>query len=114
MQKENKPVIDYHYKLKNLETEIGHSYQKYNTIKSKNNKLLIQLEEMRKENLFYMNKLSELKKELKEKEKHYNETKSKVEENINKNNENESLKNLIIKLKMNIIKERIIKKNQKY
>ena len=32
IQKENKPVIDYHYKLKNLETEIGHSYQKYNTI----------------------------------------------------------------------------------
>ena len=42
IQKENKPVIDYHYKLKNLETEIGHSYKKYNTIKSKNNKLLIQ------------------------------------------------------------------------
>ena len=97
MQKENKPVIDYHYKLKNLETEIGHSYQKYNTIKSKNNKLLIQLEEMRKENLFYMNKLSELKKELKEKEKHYNETKSKVEENINKNNENERLNDIIDK-----------------
>jgi len=97
MQKENKPVIDYHYKLKNLETEIGHSYQKYNTIKSKNNKLLIQLEEMRKENLFYMNKLSELKKELKQKEKHYNETKSKVEENINKNNENESLNDIIEK-----------------
>ena len=97
MQKENKPVIDYHYKLKNLETEIGHSYQKYNTIKSKNNKLLIQLEEMRKENLFYMNKLSELKKELKEKEKHYNETKSKVEENINKNNENERLNDIIEK-----------------
>jgi hypothetical protein len=97
MQKENKPVIDYHYKLKNLETEIGHSYQKYNTIKSKNNKLLIQLEEMRKENLFYMNKLSELKKELKEKEKHYNETKSKVEENINKNNQNDSLTDIIEK-----------------
>ena len=97
IQKENKPVIDYHYKLKNLETEIGHSYQKYNTIKSKNNKLLIQLEEMRKENIFYMNKLSELKKELKEKEKHYNETKSKVEENINKNNENESLNDIIEK-----------------
>ena len=96
-QKENKPVIDYHYKLKNLETEIGHSYQKFNTIKSKNNKLLIQLEEMRKENLFYMNKLSELKKELKEKEKHYNETKSKVEENINKNNENDSLTDIIEK-----------------
>ena len=65
--KENKPVIDYHYKLKNLETEIGHNYQKFNTIKSKNNKLLIQLEELRKENLFYINRLSELKKELKEK-----------------------------------------------
>ena len=97
LQKENKPVIDYHYKLKNLETEIEHSYQKYNTIKSKNNKLLIQLEEMRKENLFYMNKLSELKKDLKEKEKHYNETKSKVEENINKNNKNESLNDIIEK-----------------
>ena len=97
IQKENKPVIDYHYKLKNLETEIGHSYQKYNTIKSKNNKLLIQLEEMRKENLFYMNKLSELKKELKEKEKYYNETKSKVEENINKNNQNDSLTEIIEK-----------------
>ena len=56
-QKENKPVIDYHYKLKNLETEIGHSYQKFNTIKSKNNKLLIQLEEMKKENIFYMKRL---------------------------------------------------------
>ena len=89
IQKENKPVIDYHYKLKNLETEIGHSYQKYNTIKSKNNKLLIQLEEMRKENLFYMNKLSELK--------YYNETKSNVEENINKNNQNDSLTEIIEK-----------------
>lgn len=100
IQKENKPVIDYHYKLKNLETEIEHSYQKYNTIKSKNNKLLIQLEEMRKENIFYMNKLSELKKELKEKEKHYDETKSKVEENINKNNQNDSLTDIIEKQAM--------------
>jgi len=100
IQKENKPVIDYHYKLKNIETEIEHSYQKYNTIKSKNNKLLIQLEEMRKENIFYMNKLSELKKELKEKEKHYDETKSKVEENINKNNQNDSLTDIIEKQAM--------------
>ena len=52
---------------------------------------------MRKENIFYMNKLSELKKELKEKEKHYNETKSKVEENINKSNKNESLNDIIEK-----------------
>ena len=96
-QKENKPVIDYHYKLKNLETEIGHSYQKFNTIKSKNMKLLIQLEEMRKENLFYMNRLSELKKELKEKEDYYNTTKAKVEEKINKNNEDENLNDIIQK-----------------
>ena len=96
-QKENKPVIDYHYKLKNLETEIGHSYQKFNTIKSKNNKLLIQLEEMRKENLFYMNRLSELKKELKEKEDYYNKTKAQIEQRMNENMENEKLKEVIHK-----------------
>ena len=96
-QKENKPVIDYHYKLKNLETEIGHSYQKFNTIKSKNNKLLIQLEEMRKENLFYMNRLSELKKELKEKEDYYNKTKAQVEQRMNENIKNEKLKEVIHK-----------------
>ena len=96
-QKENKPVIDYHYKLKNLETEIGHSYQKFNTIKSKNNKLLIQLEEMRKENLFYMNRLSELKKELKEKEEYYNTTKAKVEERMNTNDDNTKLQEVIQK-----------------
>ena len=96
-QKENKPVIDYHYKLKNLETEIGHSYQKFNTIKSKNNKLLIQLEEMRKENLFYINRLSELKKELKEKEDYYNKTKAQVEQRMNENMENEKLKEVIHK-----------------
>ena len=96
-QKENKPVIDYHYKLKNLETEIGHSYQKFNTIKSKNNKLLIQLEEIRKENLFYINRLSELKKELKEKEDHYNATKSQVEERMNDVQEKEKLKEILQK-----------------
>ena len=96
-QKENKPVIDYHYKLKNLETEIGHSYQKFNTIKSKNNKLLIQLEEIRKENLFYINRLSELKKELKEKEDHYNATKAQVEERMNDVQEKEKLKEILQK-----------------
>ena len=96
-QKENKPVIDYHYKLKNLETEIGHSYQKFNTIKSKNNKLLLQLEEIRKENLFYINRLSELKKELKEKEDHYNATKAQVEERMNDVQEKEKLKEILQK-----------------
>ena len=118
-QKENKPVIDFHYKLRNLETEIGNSYQKFNTIKSKNNKLLIQLEEMRKENLFYMNRLSELKKELKEKEDHYNSTKAQVEERMNNNNENEKLKEVISKQdllnkKMVIMKNDILDNNSDY
>ena len=118
-QKENKPVIDYHYKLKNLETEIGHSYQKFNTIKSKNMKLLIQLEEMRKENLFYMNRLSELKKELKEKEDYYNTTKAKVEEKINKNNEDENLndiiqKQTILNKKTQKMNENILDSNSEY
>ena len=118
-QKENKPVIDYHYKLKNLETEIGHSYQKFNTIKSKNNKLLIQLEEMRKENLFYMNRLSELKKELKEKEDYYNTTKAKVEERMNTNDENEKLKEVmkkqdILNKKTQQMKDDILENNSEY
>ena len=118
-QKENKPVIDYHYKLKNLETEIGHSYQKFNTIKSKNMKLLIQLEEMRKENLFYMNRLSELKKELKEKEDYCNTTKAKVEEKINKNNEDENLndiiqKQTILNKKTQKMNENILDSNSEY
>ena len=118
-QKENKPVIDYHYKLKNLETEIGHSYQKFNTIKSKNNKLLIQLEEMRKENLFYMNRLSELKKELKEKEDYYNTTKAKVEERMNANDENQKLKEVmekqdILNKKTQKMKDNILDNNTEY
>ena len=118
-QKENKPVIDYHYKLKNLETEIGHSYQKFNTIKSKNNKLLIQLEEMRKENLFYMNRLSELKKELKEKEDYYNITKAKVEERMNANDENQKLKEVmekqdILNKKTQKMKDNILDNNTEY
>ena len=118
-QKENKPVIDYHYKLKNLETEIGHSYQKFNTIKSKNNKLLIQLEEMRKENLFYMNRLSELKKELKEKEDYYNKTKAQVEQRMNENMENEKLKEVmhkqdILSKKTMKMKDDILDNNSEY
>ena len=118
-QKENKPVIDYNYKLKNLETEIGNSYQKFNTIKSKNNKLLIQLEEMRKENLFYMNRLSELKKELKEKEDYYNTTKSKVEGRMNVNNEKQKLKEVmqkqdILNKKTQKMKDDILDNNTEY
>ena len=117
--KENKPVIDYHYKLKNLESEIGHSYQKFNTIKSKNNKLLIQLEELRKENLFYVNRLSELKKELKEKEEHYNLTKAQVEERMNDEQEKEKLKEILQKQevltkKTEKMKDDILENNSDY
>ena len=117
--KENKPVIDYHYKLKNLESEIGHSYQKFNTIKSKNNKLLIQLEELRKENLFYVNRLSELKKELKEKEEHYNLTKAQVEERMNDEQEKEKLKEILQKQevltkKTDKMKDDILENNSDY
>ena len=117
--KENKPVIDYHYKLKNLESEIGHSYQKFNTIKSKNNKLLIQLEELRKENLFYVNRLSELKKELKEKEEHYNSTKAQVEERMNDEQEKEKLKEILQKQevltkKTEKMKDDILENNSDY
>ena len=117
--KENKPVIDYHYKLKNLESEIGHSYQKFNTIKSKNNKLLIQLEEIRKENLFYINRLSELKKELKEKEDHYNSTKAQVEERMNDTQEKDKLKEIlqkqeILSKKTEKMKDDILENNSDY
>ena len=117
--KENKPVIDYHYKLKNLESEIGHSYQKFNTIKSKNNKLLIQLEELRKENLFYVNRLSELKKELKEKEEHYNSTKAQVEERMNDEQEKEKLKEIwqkqeVLTKKTEKMKDDILENNSDY
>ena len=117
--KENKPVIDYHYKLKNLESEIGHSYQKFNTIKSKNNKLLIQLEEIRKENLFYINRLSELKKELKEKEDHYNSTKAQVEERMNDTQEKDKIKEIlqkqeILSKKTEKMKDDILENNSDY
>ena len=82
-------------------------------------KLLIQLEEMRKENLFYMNRLSELKKELKEKEDYYNTTKAKVEEKINKNNEDENLndiiqKQTILNKKTQKMNENILDSNSEY
>ena len=117
--KENKPVIDYHHKLKNLESEIEHSYQKFNTIKSKNNKLLIQLEEIRKENLFYVKRLSELKKELKEKEDHYKATKAQVEERMNDEQEKDRLKEIlqkqdILNKKTEKMKDDILENNSDY
>jgi hypothetical protein len=74
---------------------------------------------MRKENLFYMNRLSELKKELKEKEDYYNTTKSKVEGRMNVNNEKQKLKEVmqkqdILNRKTQEMKDIILDNNSEY
>ena len=74
---------------------------------------------MRKENLFYMNRLSELKKELKEKEDYYNTTKAKVEERMSANNENQKLKEVmekqdILNKKTQKMKDDILDNNTEY
>ena len=83
-KKENKPIIDYRVKIRSLEKELEYTYQGYNSIKSKINNLINQLDEMRKQNIFHMNKLNGLKKLLKEKDDKFQEDKAKVEENLKK------------------------------
>ena len=94
-KKENKPIIDYRVKIRSLEKELEYKYQGYNSIKSKNNNLINQLDEMRKQNIFHMNKLNGLKKLLKEKDDKFQEDKAKVEENLKKKDENHYLNKLI-------------------
>ena len=96
-KKENKPIIDYRVKIRSLEKELEYTYQGYNSIKSKNNNLINQLDEMRKQNIFHMNKLNGLKKLLKEKDDKFKEDKIKVEENLKKKDENQYLNKLIEK-----------------
>ena len=96
-KKENKPIIDYRVKIRSLEKELEYTYQGYNSIKSKNNNLINQLDEMRKQNLFHMNKLNGLKKLLKEKNEKFKEDKAKVEENLKKKDGNQYLNELIEK-----------------
>ena len=93
-KKENKPIIDYRVKIRSLEKELEYTYQGYNSIKSKNNNLINQLDEMRKQNIFHMNKLNELKKMLKEKDEKFKEDKAKVEGNLKKKDENQYLNKL--------------------
>ena len=96
-KKENKPIIDYRVKIRSLEKELEYIYQGYNSIKSKNNNLINQLDEMRKQNIFHMNKLNGLKKLLKEKDDKFKEDKITVEENLKKKDENQYLNKLIEK-----------------
>ena len=68
-KRENKPVIDYRIKLRSLEKDIQYTYQDYNNTKSKNNKLMEELDEMRKQVVQKTQRLNELKKSLEEQEK---------------------------------------------
>ena len=80
----NKPTIDYKVKIRSLENNIVYTYQCYNNTKSKNSKLMLELDELRKTVYTKNKKLEELKKTLEEEEKKYNENKQEVEENLNK------------------------------
>jgi len=98
-QKENKPIIDYTVKIRVLEKDLEYTYQGFNLIKSKNNKLISQLDELRKQNLYHMNKLNELKKVLKNSDEKFKKDKIKVEENLSVKDEEVIFKQLLEKQK---------------
>ena len=98
-KKENKPIIDYGVKIRSLEKELEYTYQGYNSIKSKNNKLISQLDELRKQNLYHLNKLNELKKVLKQSEEKFKKDKTKVEENLASKDETKIFNQLLEKQK---------------
>ena len=60
----NKPTIDYKVKIRSLENNIVYTYQYYNNKKSKNIKLMEELNELRKKVYKKNKKLEELKKKL--------------------------------------------------
>ena len=97
-QKENKPIIDYTVKIRVLEKELEYTYQGFNLIKSKNNKLISQLDELRKQNLYHLNKLNELKKVLKNSDEKFTKDKIKVED-LNVKDEDVIFKQLLEKQK---------------
>ena len=99
-KKENKPIIDYGVKIRVLEKDLEYTYQGYNLIKAKNNKLISQLDELRKQNLFHLNKLNELKKVLKQSDDQFKKDKIKVEENLSAKDEDAFLKELLEKQKI--------------
>ena len=99
-KKENKPIIDYGVKIRVLEKDLEYTYQGYNLIKAKNNKLISQLDELRKQNLFHLNKLNELKKVLKQSDDKFKKDKIKVEENLSAKDEDAFFKELLEKQKI--------------
>ena len=98
-QKENKPIIDYGVKIRVLEKDLEYTYQGLNLIKSKNNKLINQLDELRKQNLFHLNKLNELKKVLNNSDEKFKKDKIKVDVNLSAKDEEIIFKQLLEKQK---------------
>ena len=99
-KKENKPIIDYGAKIRVLEKELEYTYQGFNLIKAKNNKLINQLDELRKQNLYHLNKLKESKKVLKKEDDKFVKDKTKVEENLSGKDEEIGFNQLLEKQKM--------------
>ena len=93
-KRENKPVIDYRIKLRSLEKDIQYTYQDYNNTKSKNNKLMEELDEMRKQVVQKTQRLNELKKSLEEQEKNYYAQKKEIEKSLDDREEAELLENI--------------------
>ena len=93
-KRENKPVIDYRIKLRSLEKDIQYTYQDYNNTKSKNNKLMEELDEMRKQVVQKTQRLNELKKSLEEQEKNYYAQKKEIEKNLDDREEAELLEKI--------------------
>ena len=99
-KKENKPIIDYGVKIRVLEKELEYTYQGFNLIKAKNNKLINQLDELRKQNLYHLNKLKESKKVLKKEDDKFVKDKTKVNENLSGKDEEIGFNQLLEKQKM--------------
>ena len=99
-KKENKPIIDYGVKVRVLEKELEYTYQGFNLIKAKNNKLISQLDELRKQNLFHLNKLNELNKVVNKSDEKFKKDKTKVEENSEIKNEDIFFTQLLEKQKL--------------
>ena len=99
-KKENKPIIDYGVKIRVLEKELEYTYQGFNLIKAKNNKLINQLDELRKQNLYHLNKLKESKKVLKKEDDKFVKDKTKVAVNLSGKDEEIGFNQLLEKQKM--------------
>ena len=99
-KKENKPIIDYGAKIRVLEKELEYTYQGFNLIKAKNNKLISQLDELRKQNLYHLSKLNEMKKVVAKSDEKFTKDKTQVEENLSKKDEEKIYKQLLEKQKI--------------